>query len=103
MDNETRKALNSIFKKDPLPLWCGIPKIYHKFNGCWNDPYIIYKNYVFNEWDVWDSLQAEFDDIVKEGNEGFKDVDDYVLNNQDAVYNLLDDMIFGKCYIKKLK
>ena len=79
--------------------WLGIKGIEHIWNGAWSDPEIMYKGYIFNEWDVQEDLGEMYDEYVKSGyikpyKDGWKE---WASKNPKTVKAELDDLIYAGC------
>lgn len=82
-------------------LWCNVPDVYFIYHGEWSDSEVMYKDKLFNlPMDVITPLWSYYEDYynengIKEINEGFAE---YIENNPDDVYEVLDNLIEAGIY-----
>lgn len=96
MDN--LKTLKEIFAQPTKPnrLYCNVPDVYFIYHGEWSDSEVMYKDKLFNlPMDVEDPLWNDYEFYCEENGieaiyEGFAD---YVENNPEDVYEILDNLI----------
>ena len=87
-----------------LPNWRGIKGIRYKNNGEWSDPWLIYRGYIFNYWNIEDALWDNFLEETghKDNESGLAKVEEeFNMWLEDNAKGYLEDCIFGKCYERK--
>ena len=69
----------------------GIPKIYMIWHGQWSDPEIMYKEKLYNYWDIEGAFYSMWEEEKADGTfEGT--FEDWMMNNHDTVYGYFDDL-----------
>ena len=109
MDLERRKAMSNlktlkeIFVQPTRPnkLYCNVPGVYFIWHGSWSDPEVMYQDKLFNlPTDIETPLYGYYcDDCKAKGIE--EDEDDFaewVENNPDDVYEILNSLIEAGIY-----
>lgn len=79
------------------PLFYGVKNVYMISHGEWADPEIKYKNYLFNYYDLEDTLNEQYEEDKQAGNiDKSISFEDYIKDNQDSIYEMLDNAIIEK-------
>lgn len=104
MDVNELKTLEEIFANPTRPnkLYCNVPDVYFIYHGEWSDPEVMYENKLFNlPMDVETPLWSYYEEYCEENGREVIDEDfaDYVENNPDDVYEILNNLI--ECSIYK--
>lgn len=73
------------------PNWCGIPDIGFIYHNSWADPELEYNGKIFNEHIVSDAMRERFIEEFPEKDGDYEAFNQYVYDNKDEVYELLED------------
>lgn len=87
------------FPMKKYPDWYGIPNIGFIYHGYWSDPEIEYKGKKINSYIVEDTMWERFRERCEENgkniNECEKDFDNYMRDNAEDVYELIELALEG--------
>ena len=97
------KTLKEIFAQPTKPkrLYCNVPGVYFIWHGSWSDPEVMYEDKLFNlPMDVETPLWSYYEEYCEEN--GLEAIEenfaDYVGNNPDDVYEILNNLIEAGIY-----
>lgn len=61
-----KSAINKLNEKRQR-LWCGVPEVYHIYNGDWETPEVEYNGRRCSEWDIQDSMTEYMKELIADG------------------------------------
>ena len=62
----SESAINRL-NKNRQHLWCGVPEVYHIYNGDWATPEVEYNGCRCSEWDIQDSMTEYMKELIADG------------------------------------
>lgn len=64
--NGVTTAINKL-NESRKRLWCGVPEVYHIYNGDWETPEVEYDGCRCSEWDIQDSMAEYMKELIADG------------------------------------
>lgn len=64
--NGVTTAINRL-NENRKRLWCGVPEVYHIYNGDWETPEVEYDGCRCSEWDIQDSMTEYMKELIADG------------------------------------